>query len=98
MTPSTISLHAAKVDAELAKLDARERAISQRRRELHAQIDLIYLAAPLDELEVARLDRLETAEREVSMRRRRLHAEIDEMRASLGMPSWRAYRELDDAA
>jgi hypothetical protein len=66
MATSVANERAAEVNAELAKLDARERAISQRRRELHVQIDLLYLAAPLQQTDVARLERLETAEREIS--------------------------------
>ena len=86
------------ITAEMAKLDVRERAISRRRREIHRQIDALYLAVPLDETETAWLQRLEISEREISAQRRRLHAEIDDLRARLGLPPWRSCQALGDAA
>ena len=60
---------AAAIRTELAKLDARERAISRRRHDLHEQIDRLYLSSPLSEMEIARLNRLEESERKVSLDR-----------------------------
>jgi hypothetical protein len=98
MATSATVIRAAEVTVELAKLDVRERAISRRRRELHEQIDRLYLASPLDEAHVAWLERLEASERQISAQRRRLHGEIDDLRARIGLGPWRAYRELDSAA
>jgi hypothetical protein len=82
----------------LARLDAQEREISAQRRDLHEQIDRIYLSAPLSDDEVERLDELEELERHVSEQRRRVHREIDLQRATIGLPPWRPKHELDDAA
>lgn len=83
---------------ELARLVVRERAVSRRRRQLHELIDRLYLAAPLDEVDIVRLERLEASEHEISARRQRLHREIDALRARVGLPSWRVYRRRDSAA
>ena len=98
MTAVAAFARGGEVTAELAKLDVRERAISRRRREIHRQIDSLYLAAPLDEEAVVWLERLEAAERQISAQRRRLHAEIDVFRARIGLPPWRACQALYDAA
>jgi hypothetical protein len=98
MATSATVVRAAEVTAELARLDVRERAITRRRRELLAQIDRLYLAAPLDAAHVDWLERLEVSERKISAQRRRLHAEIDEVHARIGLGPWREYRELDSAA
>jgi hypothetical protein len=82
----------------VGELDVRERAISRRRREIHRQIDGLYLAAPVDEGDIVWLERLEAAERQISAQRRRLHAEIDELRARIGLPPWRACQALYAAA
>lgn len=95
--PTRIS-SVADVAAELARLELEERATSYRRRQLHEQIDEIYLGAPLVAEQVAQLDRLEDLEREVSIERRLLHARIDHLRADIGLPAWRKAHGLDDAA
>lgn len=92
------SVRVVDASAELTRLDRRERAISRRRRVLHQQIDRLYLAAPLDDVDIARLDRLEAFERETSLERHRLHRAIDELRACMGLAPWRSGEDLDDAA
>jgi hypothetical protein len=73
---------------ELAELNTGERAISDRRNELHAQIDRVYMTAPLDPAKTALLDRLEGEERSISEQRRQLHAVIDGLRGRVGQPHW----------
>lgn len=92
-TPYLIGVH-----RQLDRLGRMERAISARRRQLHHDIDHLYLAAPLDEDQMRELDRLETKEQTVSRQRRRLHDTIDELRAEIGLPRWRDEHELDTAA
>lgn len=86
------------VTRQLDRLGHLERAVSARRRQLHHDIDQLYLAAPLDENQMQELDRLETMEQAVSRQRRRLHDTIDELRAQIGLPRWRDEHELDTAA
>lgn len=83
---------------ELERLERLERAISDRRNQLHHDIDTLYLEAPLDTTQTARLDELEETERTVSRRRRLLHRRIDELRAEIGLPRWREQHQLGDAA
>jgi len=83
------------VTRELTVLGLKERAVSRRRRELHEQIDRLYLSAPLDDGQTAQLDQLEALEEAVSRQRRMLHEQIDELRAQIGLPRWREARELD---
>lgn len=71
--------------SKLAELDAGERAISAHRRDLHRQIDILYLSAPLDNGQVALLDRLEDQERDVSAQRHDLHKQIGELRVQVGL-------------
>jgi hypothetical protein len=78
--PSTVA-------TELGMLEQEERALSWRRRELHAEIDRLYLAAPLTGDQIALLDRLEGEERMISTRRQTLHREIDGRRAGMGLPT-----------
>ena len=82
----------------MERLVEREQALSSMRRELHRQIDRLYLAAPLGDADIAQLERLERAEREISTSRHRVHREIDALRALVGMPPWRHAMELTDAA
>jgi hypothetical protein len=98
MAATATVVRGGEITAEIAKLDVRERAISRRRREIHRQIDALYLVTPLGEVDVAWLQRLEVSEREISAKRRRLHAEIDDLRARLGLPPWRLCQAFDDAA
>lgn len=84
--------------AEIDRLTVYERAISDRRNELHDQIDRMYLAAPVDPDQVAELHELEALEREVSTRRAELHRQIDYLRAKIGLPPWRESRGLDSVA
>ena len=70
---------------ELERLEGQQRTLSRIRRELHAEIDHLYLAAPLDAAQIERLAELETQERFVSGRRRAMHREIDELRVTLGL-------------
>ncbi len=77
------------VIVELAKLDIRERTISGRRNQIHRRIDSLYLRAPLDAEQAELLRLLESMEEEVSRERRAIHAHIDEVRASIGLPTWR---------
>lgn len=86
------------VTRELTMLGLKERAVSRRRRELHEQIDRLYLSAPLDDSKTAQLDQLETLEGAVSRQRRMLHEQIDELRAQIGLPRWREAREFDSVA
>lgn len=83
---------------DLDRLGQLERKVSDRRRQLHRQIDELYLAAPLDDAQMAELDELEETERAVSRQRRKLHETIDELRAKIGLPRWRDEHELDNAA
>jgi predicted transcriptional regulator len=92
-TPRTPSRDRIRVLAELTKLDHEERALSMRRNMLHKRIDSLYLAAPLDEDQAAILNNLEELEQEISSERRALHAYVDEVRASIGLPSWREHRD-----
>ena len=85
------------VTDQLPRLYAQEHQISAERRELHRSIDDLYLNAPLDDDDVARLDELEEQERRISERRSRSHIEIDQLRAEAGLPRWRR-DQLDDAA
>jgi hypothetical protein len=82
---------------QLPRLYAEEHQISAERRELHRLIDDLYLNAPLDDNDVARLDALEEQERRISERRCRMHNLIDQLRAEAGLPQWRR-AELDNAA
>ncbi len=77
------------VVAEIKRLSVEERQLSDQRNELHAQIDALYLAAPLTSDEVAALDELEGLEFNLSSKRARLHQRIDDLRASIGLPPWR---------
>lgn len=86
------------ITRELAELGLVERAISKQRRELHDEIDQLYLSAPLDDARMAQLDALEASEQSVSRERRKLHERIDELRAQIGLPRWREQHDLDDAA
>lgn len=86
------------VPSQLKLLELEERAVSRQRRELHEQIDRLYLHAPLDDAETALLDELEELERSISRKRRRLHETIDALRAQIGLPRWRDAHDLDDAA
>lgn len=86
------------VRSQLKLLDSKERTVSRRRRELHEQIDRLYLQAPLDDAESTLLDELEELERSISRERRRLHETIDALRAQIGLPRWREANELDNAA
>jgi hypothetical protein len=88
----------ADVTRQLDRLGQLERAVSARRRQLHHDIDQLYLEAPLDEALMRELDRLETNEQAVSRQRRKLHDTIDELRAEIRLPRWRDERELDSAA
>ncbi len=88
----------AEITAELAGLSVEERELSGRRQVIHAQIDRLYLAAPLDGSDITRLEQLEAAEREISLQRWRLYCEIDMVRASVGLRPWRSTRNLDSAA
>lgn len=92
-TPHLIGVH-----RQLDRLGRMERAVSVRRRQLHHDIDQLYLAAPLDEAQMRELDRLEAKEQAVSRRRRELHSTIDELRAEIGLPRWRDEHEFDAAA
>lgn len=83
---------------DLDRLGQLECEVSKRRRQLHRQIDDLYLAAPLDDAQMAELDELEETERAVSRQRRKLHETIDELRANIGLPRWRDEHELDNAA
>ena len=51
---------------DLDQLGRLERTISRRRRRLHDEIDELYLAAPLDDAQMAELDELEETEQAVS--------------------------------
>ena len=73
----------------LAVLDREERAISALRRDLHDQIDTLYLTAPLDKEQITKLDLLESQARDVSARRRALHRKIDELRVQAGQQAFR---------
>ncbi len=84
-TPQTTKL----IPPELARLERQELAISQRRQQLHKEIDRLYLSAPLDDEQTLLLDELEQLEQEVSGERRRLHRRIDDVRKSVGLPTWR---------
>lgn len=75
-----------KTHRQLDRLGQVERAVSARRRQLHHDIDQLYLAAPHDENQMQELDRLEMIEQAVSRQRRRLHEMIDELRAQIGLP------------
>ena len=86
------------VVSEIERLTLDERAISDRRNTLHARIDSIYLAAPLQSDDVVLLDGLEALEQQVSAQRARVHEEIDVLRLSIGLPRWRERQELDAAA
>jgi hypothetical protein len=70
---------------ELERLEDQERTLSRIRRELRAEIDRLYLAAPLHAAQIARLDELENQERVVSSRRRTIHYEIDHLRMAVGL-------------
>lgn len=94
---NTISSVPTDAALELASLDHEERAVSQRRRELHEQIDEIYLSAPLGDEEIRLLDELENLERSVSARRRELHVQIDQLRARAGLPRWREAAGIEPA-
>lgn len=85
---------------DLERLGQLERAVSARRRQIHHDIDQLYLAAPLDETQMLQLDRLEAVEQAVSGERRKLHETIDEheLRAQIGLPRWRDEHDLDNAA
>ena len=83
---------------DLDQLGRLERTISRRRRQLHDEIDELYLAAPLDDAQMAELDELEETEQAVSRERRKLHETIDELRAQIGLPRWRDEHDLDSAA
>jgi hypothetical protein len=74
---------------DLIRLGQLERAVSARRRQVHHDIDQLYLAAPLDETQMQELDRLEAVEQAVSGERRKLHETIDDLRAQIGLPRWR---------
>lgn len=87
------------VSRELARLDRKERLISRRRRDLHDEIDQLYLGAPLDKTQMAKLDELESLEQAVSRERRKLHERIDQLRAQIGLPRWREqHHEGGDSA
>jgi len=66
--------------SRLNELDMEERAISAERKNLHRQIDGVYLNAPLDDTKFALLIRLEQQERAVSAERRKLHTAINRLR------------------
>jgi hypothetical protein len=86
------------ISTQLTRLERRERAISDRRRELHQQIDMLYLEAPLDASQMAELDQLESLEQTISRQRRRLHQQVDELRRQIGLPRWREQQDLDTAS
>jgi hypothetical protein len=75
--------------SELDLLEARAQSLSLERRDLHAQIDRLYLSTPLDDVSAHLLDRLEEREQAVSSERRGLHGRIDGLRRELGLPRWR---------
>jgi hypothetical protein len=79
----------------LAVLDREELAISARRRDLHEQIDALYLSAPLDKEQITKLDLLENQARGVSARRHTLHRKINGLRAQAGQ---QAFGRQDAAA
>lgn len=83
---------------DLIELGRLERAVSARRRQLHHDIDQLYLTAPLDKAQMRELDQLEAAEQAVSGERRKLHETIDQLRAQVGLPRWRDEHELDSVA
>jgi predicted nucleic acid-binding Zn-ribbon protein len=78
---------------ELVRLERQELAVSQRRRQLHKEIDRLYLSAPLTDEQTKLLDELEQLEHDVSSERRRLHRRIDEERKQAGLPTWREQHE-----
>lgn len=71
---------------ELEGLEVEERELSDRRADLHRQIDEVYLRAPLNSQDIALLDRLEALERRLSAERRNLHGRIDRLRVAMGRP------------
>jgi hypothetical protein len=83
--------------SELAELDSKETEISTRRRDLHRQIDGLYLRAPLGPEDIARLDLLENQERDLSAERRLLHARINALRCEIGLLPWSEGHELGAA-
>jgi hypothetical protein len=62
--------------AELEQLERRERALSDRRRAMHARLSTLPNAEP------------DPGEREVSAERKALHHRIDSLRAELGAAGW----------
>lgn len=86
------------VVAEINRLTVEERDLSDRRNDLHARIDAIYLAAPLTPEDIAVLDELEGLEYNLSSQRARLHVRIDDLRAEIGLPPWRENRDEAQAA
>jgi hypothetical protein len=78
--------------SNLAVLDREERALSSLRRDLHEQIDRLYLSAPLDDAQITTLDLLENPERDVSARRHALHRRINELRVQAGQETFRRER------
>jgi hypothetical protein len=77
------------IAGELAVLNVEELAISAHRSDLHQQIDVIYLGAPLGIAKSTLLARLEDEEVDLSARRRGLHQRIDVLRAEAGLPAKR---------
>jgi hypothetical protein len=84
------------LSSDLALLEQEELAVSEQRSLLHQRIDDLYLSAPLDDEQAARLDELEELERSVSLERERLHRRIDSLRAEIGLAPVREARGLDD--
>ena len=82
---------------DLIRLGQLERTVSARRRQVHHDIDRLYLAAPLDDTQMRQLDRLEAIEQAVSGERRQLHETIDDLRAQIGLPRWRDEHDQDSA-
>ncbi len=68
---------------DLTRLENEERAVSQRRRRLHARIEFLRGNGVDDEESRERLAKLEVEETDVSQRRRELHGLIDALRGQL---------------
>ncbi len=74
---------------ELAYLTDQERAISARRRRLHARIDFVRATGAGSAYADQQLTEMIERERRVSADRRAIHHRIDETRLALGLPRFK---------